>query len=335
VSELFTLKNRHGIEARILSYGGIVASLLAPDRNGRFADVVLGLDPPRDYRNRHPFFGALIGRCANRIAQARFTLHGTEYKLAANNGPNSLHGGVNGFDKRVWQVLSASWSSLDLQYVSADGEEGYPGTLIATARYSLTEDNALAIEYSAQVAGSDTVVNLTNHSYFNLSGESGGDVLDHELQINAERFTPIDGTLIPTGELRSVAATPFDFRQPVRIGERLGQDDEQLRCGKGYDHNFALGEPWQMRLAARVGHGASGRVMDVFTDQPELQFYSGNNLNGTQGGKGGTPYQRWAGFCLETQHYPDSPNHPEFPSTLLRPGETFKSATRYQFSTRS
>lgn len=328
---MFTLKNKYGMEATILSYGGIVASLRVPDRNGRFADVVLGFDDPIAYRGRHPFFGAVVGRFANRIAQARFTLHGVDYKLAANNGVNSLHGGLHGFDKQDWTTLAASSSSVHLQYVSADGEEGYPGTLTAAVRYALTDDGELVIEYSTTVEGAATPVNLTNHSYFNLAGHSGH-VLDHEVEIWADSFTPIDAKLIPTGEVRSVTGTPFDFRTPHPIGERIGADDEQLRFGQGYDHNFVLGEAGRRRRAARVFHPGSGRVMEVFTDQPAVQFYSGNNLDDTLLGKGGVRYCRWAGFSLETQHYPDSPNQPQFPSTILRPGEVFRSTTSYRFS---
>jgi aldose 1-epimerase len=333
--QLYTLRNSNGVEAAITNYGGIVVSLKTPDRNGNFADVVLGFDSLDGYTKEHPYFGAIVGRYGNRIAKGRFTLNGVEYKLAVNNGENALHGGLKGFDKVVWtpkEISSAEGPALELTYVSKDGEEGYPGTLTATVRYTLTSDNELRLDYTA-TTDKDTVVNLTNHSYFNLAGQGTGDILNHEIQIFADRFTPVDEGLIPTGELKSVAGTPFDFRQPHKIGERINAKDDQIQRGKGYDHNFVLnGRMGELHPAARVTEATSGRIMEVSTTQPGVQFYTGNFLDGSVKGKGGTAYQfRW-GFCLETQHFPDSPNQPKFPSTVLKPGETYKSTTIYKFS---
>jgi aldose 1-epimerase len=331
--QLFTLKNSKGVEAAITNYGGIVVSLKTPDKAGNFADIVLGFDSPEGYKQENPYFGAIIGRYGNRIAKGRFTLNGAEYKLATNNGENALHGGLKGFDKVLWDVVSSSDKSLELKYVSADGEEGYPGTLTAIVRYTLTDDNELRIDYTA-TTDKDTVVNLTNHSYFNLAGEGSGDVLGHNVQIHASRFTPVDAGLIPTGELKPVAGTPFDFRQPHAIGERINASDEQITRGKGYDHNFVLdGEMGNLRPAARVTEPKSGRVMEVSTTEPGVQFYTGNFLDGTVKGKGGKAYPFRSGFCLETQHFPDSPNQPSFPTTTLKPGQTHNSTTVYKFST--
>lgn len=335
--DVYTLSNASGMEARITNYGGIVLSLKVPDRNGNFGDVVLGFDSVRQYMSPHPYFGALIGRYGNRIGGAQFTLNGNTYHLAKNDGPNSLHGGLKGFDKVIWSAeptRTDEGQSLQLTYLSKSGEEGYPGNLLVTVTYTLTDDDALQIHYEASTDAS-TPVNLTNHSYFNLAGPGNGTILDHEMMINADRFTPIDSTLIPTGELRSVAGTPFDFRQPTAIGLRINDDDQQLVYGKGYDHNFVLnGAPGEMKLVARVYEPTSGRVLEVFTTQPGVQFYSGNFLDGTLTGKGGVTYDYRTGFALETQHFPDSPNHPNFPSTILDPGEEYSSTTIYKFSTK-
>ena len=334
--ERYTLRNANGVEADIITWGGIVTRLVVPDRSGKPGDVVLGFDGPEGYLAEHPYFGALIGRYGNRIARAQFTLNGKTYKLAANNGPNALHGGLRGFDKRLWSArpLSApEGQALELTYVSKDGEEGYPGTLTARVVYTLTGDNVLRIEYEART-DQDTVVNLTNHSYFNLAGQASGDILSHVIQIDADRFTPVDATLIPTGELRPVAGTPFDFRTPERIGARIDANDEQIKAGKGYDHNFVLnGRMGTLRRAARVTEPASGRVMEVHTTEPGVQFYTGNFLDGSLKGKEGAVYKFRTGFCLETQHFPDSPNQPSFPSTVLKPGQTYRSKTEYRFST--
>jgi aldose 1-epimerase len=330
---LFTLRNRNGAEARISNYGGLVISLKVPDRNGHMDDVVLGYDTLDGYLKETPYFGALIGRYGNRIAKGKFTLDGKEYTLATNNGPNALHGGLKGFDKVVWEPMALSSSegpALELQYVSKDGEEGYPGTLKAKAIYTLTDDNALRIEFAAST-DKDTVVNLTHHSYFNLAGK--GDILNHEVMIRASRFTPVDSTLIPTGELRPVDGTPFDFRKPTAIGARINQADEQLKFGGGYDHNWVVDKTMgKLELMARVYEPTSGRVMEVLSTEPGLQFYSGNFLDGKITGKGGWVYQHRAAFCMEPQHYPDSPNHPNFPSVVLKPGQHYFNTIIYKFS---
>lgn len=335
--EIYTLKNRLGAEARVMTLGATLVSLKVPGRGGRFDDVVLGFDRLETYEDDTHYIGQVIGRYANRIAKGRFTLNGVEYKLAVNNGENHLHGGVRGFDKVVWTArpLSArNGSALELTYVSRDGEEGYPGTLTVKATYTLTDANELRIDYAA-TTDKDTVVNLTNHSYFNLAGHGSGDILNHRLMINAARFTPTDAASIPTGELRSVAGTPFDFRRPRTIGERIEQDEEQLKFGSGYDHNFVVnGRAGALRLAARVSEPTSGRAMEVWTTEPGVQLYTGNFLEGTADGKGGKPYGRRYGLCLETQHFPDSPNRPSFPSTVLRRGARFRSTTVYKFSAR-
>jgi aldose 1-epimerase len=332
---LYTLRNASGMEARITNYGGIIVSLKVPDRKGSLGDVVLGYDSLSSYVKANPYFGCLIGRYGNRIASGKFSLGGTEYTLAVNNAPNHLHGGNRGFDKVVWTVQepeSVPGKSLVLTYTSRDGEEGYPGKLEARVVYSLTDSNELKIQYSART-DKPTVVNLTQHSYFNLAGPGDGTILGHELMIAADRFTPIDATLIPTGELRPVKGTPLDFTTLTAIGARINQDDEQLRYGLGYDHNFVLSKPeGTFGLAARVVEPTTGRVMEVLTSEPGIQFYSGNFLDGSYIGKGGKPYQHRYGFCLETQHYPDSPNHPDFPSTVLRPGEEYNTTTVYRFS---
>ncbi|MCX6133754.1 MAG: galactose mutarotase [Ignavibacteriales bacterium] len=334
---LYTLHNKNGMEARITNYGGIVVSLVVPDRDGKRADIVLGFDSLASYLKDTPYFGSLIGRYGNRIGRGKFALNGNSYTLAANNGLNHLHGGLKGFDKVVWSVdekETMPGKSLALNYVSKDGEEGYPGTLAVRVVYSVTENNELKIEYSA-TTDKQTVVNLTHHSYFNLAGAGSGAILDHELFIDAERFTPVDTGLIPTGELRSVKGTPMDFTVPTAIGARINEPYEQLKSGGGYDHNWVLNKAENsMSLAARVYEKTSGRVMEVLTTEPGMQFYSGNFLNGTHVGKGGKKYEHRYGFCLETQHFPDSPNKPEFPTTTLKPGQTLVSATVYKFSVR-
>ena len=332
--QIFTLANSHGLEARITNYGGIVVSLTAPDRKGAMADVVLGFDTLSGYINSpSPYFGAIVGRYGNRIGHARFTLDGVEYKLAANNGANSLHGGIHGFNKAVFTPKELPDGGLELTYLSKDGEEGYPGNLKVTVTYRLTDANELKIEYAA-TTDKNTVLNLTNHSYFNLRGS--GDILEHRITLNADRFTPVDAGLIPTGELRPVAGTPFDFRKPAPIGSRIAETDEQLKLGNGYDHNFVLNKNGSgPTLAARVEDPASGRVLEVFTDQPGVQFYTSNFLDGSIHGKAGKPFLHRGAFCLETQHFPDSPNQPAFPSTVLKPGQTFHSTTIYRFSTLS
>ena len=335
---LYSLTNATGVRARIATYGGVVVSLEVPDRAGRLGDVLLGFDSLQGYLGEHPYFGALIGRYGNRIAQGRFTLDGRAYTLAVNNGPNALHGGLRGFDKRVWAAKpfdAADGPGLELLLLSLDGEEGYPGSLTARVRYTLTDANALRIEYLA-VTDAPTVKNLTNHVYFNLKDAGRGTALDHEVEIFADHFTPVDATLIPAGELRPVEGTPFDFRQPVKIGARIDRADEQLGHGGGYDHNFALSRRTRdgLELAVRVHEPATGRVMEAWTTEPGVQFYTGNFLDGTLDGKGGTRYAKRSAFCLETQHFPDSPNQPAFPSTVLRPGEQYRSATEYRFSVR-
>jgi aldose 1-epimerase len=329
----FTLRNSRGMEAKILNYGGIVTSLKTPDRNGQLADVVLGYDNLASYIKDTPYFGAMIGRYGNRIAKGKFTLNGKEYSLAVNNGPNALHGGLKGFDKVVWTpkvVASVDGASLELTYLSKDGEEGYPGNLKVRGVYTLTEDNALKLVYTAKT-DKDTVVNLTQHSYFNLKGK--GDILDHVVMIDADKFTPVDETLIPTGELKPVAGTPFDFRKPTPIGARIKQNDEQLKFGNGYDHNWVINKrAGELSLMARVEEPITGRVLEVLSTEPGLQFYSGNFLDGSQTGKGGWVYQFRNAFCMEPQHFPNSPNQPNFPSVVLKPGQTYKNTIIYRFS---
>jgi aldose 1-epimerase len=331
--DIYTLTNSKGVEARICNYGGVVVSLKVPDRNGHLGDVVLGFDKFDGYLTPPPYFGALIGRYGNRIAKGKFTLDGHQYTLATNNVPNALHGGIKGFDKVVWTakpLVTPQGAALELTYLSKDGEEGYPGNLSVKATYTLTEDNALKLEFVA-TTDKDTVVNLTHHSYFNLAGK--GTILDHVVMIPADRFTPVDSTLIPTGELKPVEGTPFDFRTATSIGARIGQNDEQLKFGLGYDHNWVINKPMgKLGLMAKVTEPTTGRVMEVWSDEPGLQFYSGNFLDGTLTGKNGQVYQLRSGFCMEPQHYPDSPNHPQFPSTELKPGQTFKNTIMYRFS---
>ncbi len=334
--ELYTLTNRKGAEAKITTYGATVVSLKVPDRNGKSDDIVLGFDNIDGYLQGTSFFGATIGRYGNRIAKGRFTLNGVEYKLATNNEPNHLHGGNKGFDKVIWNAKPFNvkgGAGLALNYLSHDGEEGYPGNLSVTVSYTLTDNNELKISYAA-TTDKDTVVNLTHHSYFNLAGQGNGDVLNHRLMIDAGRFTPTDAGSIPTGELRSVKGTPFDFTQPTTIGARINQDDEQLKLAKGYDHNYVLnGKAGVLRKVASVSEPTTGRMMEVWTTEPGMQLYSGNFLDGVKG-KGGKVYQFRNGLCLETQHYPDSPNEPSFPSTVLRKGNTYRTQTIYKFSAR-
>lgn len=331
---LYTLRNKNGMTARILNYGGIIQSLVVPDKNGQLGDVVLGYENVDDYVTNSPYFGALIGRYGNRIAHGQFTLDGKAYQLATNNGVNSLHGGVRGFDKVIWQVrpgFSDLGQTLELTYVSHDGEEGYPGTLKVTALYTLTDDNAIRLDYTA-TCDKDTVINLTQHTYFNLAGH--GDILGHVVYIDADKFTPVDSTLIPTGELRPVAGTPFDFRTPTAVGAHIGDTDEQLKFAGGYDDNWIVNHPMgQLGLDARVSEPTTGRILEVLSTEPGLQFYTGNFLDGTMKGKGGWVYQFRNALTMEPQHYPDSPNHPEFPSTVLHPGETYGNTIVYRFKT--
>jgi len=331
--ERVTLHNSRGMQASITNYGGIVTALTAPDHRGRYADVVLGYDSLAGYLGDDGYFGALIGRCGNRIAQGRFRLDGREYTLAANNAPHSLHGGAVGFDKVVWTVVGAAVGpggpTLSLAYFSPDGEEGYPGNLRVTADYTLTESNALRLDLAATTDRA-TVVNMTQHSYFNLRGR--GDILGHVLQIDADYFTPVDDTLIPTGEIRSVEGTPFDFRTPTAIGARIASPDEQLAQGHGYDHNWIIRKaPGTLAVHATVHEPQTGRVLEVSSSAPGLQFYSGNVLDGTQTGKGGATYGPRSGFALEPQHFPDAPNHPHFPSVVLHPGSVYRHTIVHRF----
>lgn len=329
--DIYTLKSS-ALEVRILNYGGIIQSLKAPDRNGEMADVVLGFDSFPPYIANPAYFGAIVGRYANRIAHAKFSLEGKQYSLYKNDSENALHGGGVGFNKVVWNAKRID-NGVELTHLSPDGDEGYPGTLTATVRYTLA-GNALHIEATA-TTDKPTVVNLSYHSYFNLSGQGRGDILHDFVQINASRYTPIDATLIPTGQLASVAGTPFDFRKPTEVGARIAAVDEQLTRGRGYDHNWVLDHPaGELATAAEVFDPASGRVLEVLTDQPGLQFYTGNFLDGSLTGKDGRVYQKRFALCLETQHFPDSPNQPSFPSTELRPGQRFHTVTVYQFSAR-
>jgi aldose 1-epimerase len=327
--DLYVLRSGSGAEVEISTFGGAVVSLKVPDRQGKMGDVVLG------YESDTAHLGAIIGRYGNRIAHAQFSLDGKTYTLAKNNGDNSLHGGLKGFDKVVWaakEISAKEGPSLELSYLSKDGEEGFPGNLKVTVRYTFT-GNALRIVYHA-TTDKKTVVNLTNHSYFNLAGAGSGSVLDTVLTINADKFTPVDAGMIPTGELRDVTGTPFDFRQPATIGARINQDDEQLKLGNGYDHNYVLRSAAGDRketLAARALEPVSGRVLEVWTTEPGVQLYTANFLDVAKG-KGGIAYKRRTAFCLETQHFPDSPNHPQFPSTVLNPGETYHTSTTYRFS---
>ncbi|MEY4167888.1 MAG: hypothetical protein RIR52_1712 [Acidobacteriota bacterium] len=333
--DIYTLTTSSGVEARITNYGGIIVSLKTPDRNGNLGDITLGYDSLDGYLAKNPFFGSLVGRYGNRIGQARFSLNGVTYELARNNGRNHLHGGKVGFDKKVWKAdgrVTPEGPSLVLTTTSADGEENYPGNLSVQVTYTLLESRALRIDYLA-TTDKDTVVNLTNHTYFNLAG--AGTITDHEIMINADRITAVDAELIPTGELRPVTGTPFDFTSPRQIGERIDAADEQISYGKGYDHNFVLRKDGaQQGLVAQAYDPKSGRVLVVESTEPGVQFYTGNFLDGSITGKGGQIYARRSGFCLETQHFPDSPNKPQFPSTVLKTGEEYRTTTIFRFSAR-
>lgn len=335
--KLYTLKNESGMTVRVTNYGAIVTSIIVPDRNGKQADVALGYDRVEDYINAvdKPYFGAVVGRYGNRIAKGEFTLDGETYSLLKNNGENHLHGGAIGFDKVVWTVDEyVEGQALTLSYLAKDKEEGYPGNLQLKITYTLADDNSLVVDYHA-TTDKATPVNVTQHTYFNLKGEGQGTILDHQLMLNAKKFTPVDESLIPTGEMPTVAGTPFDFTTPKAIGRDIGQQNEQLVFGLGYDHNWILdtdGKEGELSLAAQVHEPSSGRVMEIYTTEPGIQFYCGNFLDGRLKGKSGKPYVHRGGFCLETQHFPDSPNQPNFPSTILKPGETYDSKTVFKFS---
>ncbi len=332
--EVYTLTNQNGVEARIMTYGATVVSIRTPDRDGTMADVTLGFDSLEGYiGGPEPYFGTVVGRYGNRIAKGKFSLDGVEYKLAVNDGENSLHGGLKGFDKKVWKAreVRSNGPAVEFSYLSKDGEEGYPGNLTVSVTYTLTAGNELRMDYQAST-DKDTVLNVTNHSYFNLNGDGEGTILDHELSINADRFTPVDKGLIPTGELRSVRGTPFDFTQSTAIGLRIDSGDEQMRFGGGYDHNFVLsGQRESLRNCARAYSARSGRTLEVSTTEPGVQFYTGNFLDGKLKGKSGRAYPKRSGFCLETQHYPDSPNQPDFPSAVVKAGTNRHSTTVFKF----
>ena len=331
---LYTLTNSHGMEVRAMNYGGIIVSIRVPDRKGQIADVVLGHDDLKGYEPNPPYIGAIIGRYANRVANGTFTLDGKTYTLPKNDGPNTLHGGIaKTFDRVVWDGEPKGKNGVEFSYVSHDGDDGFPGNVKVRVTYTLTDGNAILIDYEA-TTDKATPINLTQHSYFNLAGEGSGDVLNHEVMINADRFTPVDKGLIPTGELRPVKGTPFDLTKPTRIGAHIDDNYEQLTLGWGYDHNFVINQkPDQngLKLAARVHEPTSGRTLEVWTTQPGVQFYTGNHLDGSVTGKQGHVYKKRDAFCLETQHYPDSPNHPEFPNTILKPGERFHEKTVFKF----
>ncbi|MDA0812748.1 MAG: galactose mutarotase [Verrucomicrobia bacterium] len=334
--EIYTLKNASGLSADIMTYGGTVVSLNVPDKSGQMADVVLGFDTLAEYEEKSPYFGCITGRYANRIAKGKFTLEGEEYTLAVNNDVNHLHGGLKGFDKQVWKAStkeSSQGPSVTFKHTSPDGDEGYPGALSMEVTYTLTKDNALQVDYKA-TTDKATVINLTNHSYFNLGGNGNGTILDHNLTLFADKFTPTDATAIPIGELASVEGTPFDFRKATPIGQRIDAADTQIKYGLGYDHNFVVnGKPGTLRPAAVVHDPKSGRVMEISTTEPGVQFYTGNFLNGLSG-KGGKTYEKRGALCLETQHFPDSPNQKAFPSVVLRPGATYTHTTVHKFSAR-
>jgi len=333
--DLYTLTNANGVEMKVMTYGGIVISLKTPDRNGKLEDIVLGYDNLQGYLDKTPFFGALIGRYGNRIGKGQFTLNGKTYQLPKNDGENTLHGGNKGFDKVVWTAKPLNikdGAALELTYLSKDGEEGFPGNLSVRVVYTLNNKNEWRIDYSA-TTDKDTVVNLTQHSYFNLAAGGAANNLGHEISLNADRFTPGDKALIPTGELRAVKGTPMDFTKPMTIGAHIDDNYDQLQLAGGYDHNWVLNKAGNsLSLAARVYEPTTGRVMEVSTTEPGVQFYAGNFLDGTITGKGGKVYVKRYGFCLETQHYPDSPNKPSFPSTLLKPGQKYTTTTVYKFS---
>jgi aldose 1-epimerase len=333
--DLYTLRNAKGVEARITNFGGRLVSLRTPDRRGEFGDIVLGFETLEGYVQKNPYFGALVGRYANRIAHGEFRLNGTKYTLTRNNGENALHGGLRGFDKVAWQARLVDpelGQALELSYLSKDGEEGYPGNLQVSVRYTLTDANELRLDYEA-VTDKDTVLNLTNHSYFDLSGTSAGEVVDSVVTINADRFTTVNTHLVPTGELRPVEGTPFDFRKPTKVAARIDEPNEQLAFGQGYDHNYVLNRSGSAPSLAAIAHDThSGRVLEVLTTQPGMQFYTGNHLDGSVTGKGGVAYRFRSGMCFETQHFPDSPNQPRFPSTELKPGEHYQNTTVFRFA---
>ena len=335
--QLFTLTNKNGVSVQITNYGGIVTTLKVPDKKGNFDDVVLGFYTLGEYLERSPHFGCLVGRFGNRIAGGKFALNGMEYHLFINNGPNSLHGGKEGFDKKVWipeTILMKDAAGLKLSYLSPDGEENYPGNLKVEAIYTLNDDNELILTFNA-VTDKTTVLNLTQHSYFNLKGQGEGDILDHIIQFNSSKFLPIDSTSIPLGPLMDVEGTPFDFRHPKTIGADIEKENEQLKNAGGYDHSFVVdGYNSELKLACTVTEPVSGRVMEVWTTEPAVQFYTGNFLDGSLTGKDGKVYKQRYGFCLEAQHFPDSPNHPDYPSTVLNPGETYNQTTIYKFVTK-
>ena len=334
-AQLYTLKNSRGMQVQLTNFGAIAVSIVVPDKRGKFADVVLGFDDLKGYLENKPYFGATVGRYANRIANGTFTLDGKKYSLAVNNGPNSLHGGLKGFNKVLWEAApleQPGTQGVVFTYLSKDGEEGYPGNLKTKVTYTLNDANELTVAFEA-VTDKPTPVNLTNHSYFNLAGEGNGDILKHVLTLTADRFTPVDKNLIPTGEVIPVKGTPLDFTKPTVVGARINDSYQQMVFGGGYDHNFLLGGDGEtLQFAARMSEPTSGRVLEVLTTEPAIQFYSGNFLDGSVVGKHGHAYQRRSAFSLETQHYPDSPNHTAFPSTILRPGKTLHSRTVFRFS---
>ena len=332
----YTLANGAGMEVKIITYGGIITSIRVPGRDGRIGNVALGFASLREYETKSPYFGAITGRFANRIAAGKFTLDGVTHQLDINNGPNSLHGGLKGFDKQVWAAKELEGgSTLELSYHSPDGDQNFPGALDVEVVYTLTGANELLIDYSA-TTDKPTIINLTNHSYFNLKGEGEGDICEHVLMLNAGRYTPVNAALIPTGEVAPVAGTPFDFRQPKPVAPGIRSDHPQIALAKGYDHNWVLDrasdDDTSLILAARVQEPVSGRVLEVLTTEPAIQFYAGNFLDASLYGPSGRAYRQGDGFCLETQHYPDSPNHPSFPSTVLRPGEMYRTTTVFKFS---
>lgn len=329
----YTLTNKNGVSMSVINYGGIITRLIAPDRNGKLEDIVLGYDSLGGYLKESPYFGAIVGRYGNRIANGKFALDGTTYTLAQNNNGQHLHGGLKGFDKVFWNIEEVGANKLRLTYLSKDLEEGYPGNLNVTVTYELTDDNELKIDYAA-TTDKKTVVNITQHSYFNLTGNVKRDVLDHQVEIYADKFVPVTKVLIPTGELKSLNGSLFDFRKQTSIGARINEKDQQLEFGGGYDHCWVLSDSKPVKHAAMVYEPASGRALDVYTTEPGLQFYSGNFLDGSLTGKGGVVYKHRYGFCLETEHFPDSPNQKNFPSTELKPGETYSTQTIYKFSTK-
>ena len=337
-THLFTLTNSKGMQVGILDYGGIITSLLAPDKDGNYEDVVLGFESLADYETRNPYFGAVVGRYANRIAGGKFSLDGQEYQLVQNNGNNHIHGGTKGFDKVIWvsnPIEFADRVSLELSYTSKDMEEGYPGNLVCNVTYTLTDNNELQVTYRA-TTDKKTIVNLTQHSYFNLSGDFSRSIIDHELQIKADEFVPVNEELIPEGDYAAVAGTPFDFNSSKKIGKDIESSHEQVRIGNGYDHSWVLKDyNTKIRLVSRVVHPSTGRVLEVYTTEPGIQLYTGNFLDSTLPAKGGGTYGKRSGFCLETQHHPDSPNQPKFPSVVLEPGQTYRSETIFKFNVRN